>query len=57
MRAGVSDRPCGWRDLLAPRWFPRPTLLPGPWWSYYWHEVKTAILGDRQVAHRLKYAY
>jgi hypothetical protein len=57
MRAGVLEEPIGWPAVFRHRLFPRPALLPGRWWSYYWRRVITPILGDRQAAHRLRYAF
>jgi hypothetical protein len=57
MRAGFATAPLRWEDLLRRRKFPRRHLLAGPWWGYYWHQVRTAALGDGQTEHRLKFAF
>ncbi len=57
MRAGLLDRPLGWPELLEWRRFPRSHLLPGPWWSAYWRQIRTLALGERQTTHNLKYAF
>jgi transposase-like protein len=57
MAAGYARTPLGWEALLRERKFPRRSLLPGPWWDYYWHRVRTEALGDRQTEHRLKFAF
>ena len=57
MAAGILSRPLGWEDVFARRLFPRREDLPGPWWSYYWGRIRTAVLGDRQREHALKYAF
>jgi hypothetical protein len=54
---GWADRALRWNDLLRERRFVRAENLPEPWIIYYWHEVRTAALGDRQQTHRLKYAF
>jgi hypothetical protein len=57
MAAGYARTPLGWEALLRERKFPRRSLLPGPWWDYYRHRVRTEALGDRQTEHRLKFAF
>ena len=57
MRAGVIDRPLSWRAILTRRLFPSQSELPREWVDYYRREVKTAVLGERQTVHRLRYAF
>lgn len=57
MEAGILMRRLRWRNVFRRRLFPRREGLPGPWWSYYWRQIRTAALGDRQTAHTLNYAF
>jgi transposase-like protein len=57
MRAGMATRRLDWEDVLAQRRFPRRTELPGPWWDYYWRQVKTSALGETQTANRARFAF
>jgi transposase-like protein len=54
MCAGILKAPLSWREVFSRRKFPRSEDLPGSWWLYYWREVKTAALGERQTRHQLK---
>jgi hypothetical protein len=57
MAAGILSRALDWEDVFAARAAPRREELPGSWWSYYWGRVRTAVFGERQREHRLKYAF
>jgi len=57
MAAAILDRPLRWPEVFGARKFPRRSLLPSPWWTYYWRRVKTLPLGDRQTEHRLRRAF
>lgn len=57
MEAGILMRRLRWRDVFRRRLFPRREGLPEPWWSYYWRQIRTAALGNRQTVHMLKYAF
>jgi hypothetical protein len=57
MRAGILGRGVSWEQVFQRRLFPRRSLLPGVWWSYYWRRVRTPALGNRQSLHRLHFAF
>jgi len=57
MQVGVQDRALTWRAILKRRLFPSSCDLPGEWAQYYWRQVKTAVMGDRQTVHALRYAF
>jgi hypothetical protein len=44
-------------EVFARRRFPRERELPGSWWKYYWRQVKTAALGDRQTENNAHFAF
>lgn len=57
MRAEILKEPLSWGRLFRRRLFPRKEALSETWWGYYWRRVKTAVLGDGQRVHGLKYAF
>ena len=57
MAARIVPGRLTWGDLLRRRWFPRPPLLPSPWSDFYWRRIRTAVFGDRQATHALRYAF
>jgi hypothetical protein len=57
MKAGMAKRRLQWADVFACRRFPREHELPGSWWNYYWRQVKTAALGDRQTENNAHFAF
>ena len=56
MQAGMAQRRLTWGEVFSRRLFVGHQELPVPWATYYWRKVKTAALGERQSAHRLRYA-
>lgn len=57
MSAGILPHPLTWRQTLKRRLFPARVPLPPAWRSYYEGQVKTLMLGQRQSAHRCRYAF
>jgi len=57
MQVGVQDHALTWREILKRRLFPSRCDLSREWATYYWRQVKTAVMGDRQTAHALRYAF
>jgi hypothetical protein len=57
MEAGLLANPLSWREVLKKRLFPTHVKLCEEWRAYYWGKVRTAVFGDRQVKHALKYAF
>jgi hypothetical protein len=57
MKAGMATRRLRWAEVFACRRFPREHELPGSWWNYYWRQVKTAALGDRQTENNAHFAF
>ncbi len=57
MKLGLRNRLMIWKEILDRRLFPGIVKLRDRWWDYYRGNVKTAVFGDRQVTHRLGYAF
>ncbi len=56
MLLGLAERMLHWRDVFGRRRFPGHVRLPMAWQGYYWRQVRTLALGDRQAVHGVKYA-
>jgi hypothetical protein len=57
MKAGITTHRLRWAEVFSRRRFPRQRELPGSWWSYYWRQVKTLALGDRQTENTARFAF
>ena len=57
MAAAMAERMLTFREVLCRRLFPGHVELTESWRKYYWRRVKTAVMGDRQTTHCLRYAF